>query len=147
MEMGHAKGMHIVLNPSPVTDSLLDLPLGLVATFIVNEGEGRILSGRSQPNQILDRLRQLYPEAAIVLTLGERGVEYEDSSRRVSVLSERVEAIDTTGAGDTFTGYFLAERLSGIETEDAIRLACRAAALCVRRPGAATSIPRREEIA
>ena len=147
MEMGHAKGMHIVLNPSPVTDSLLDLPLGQVGTFIVNEGEGRILSGRSQPNQILDRLRQLYPEAAIVLTLGERGVEYEDSSRRVSVSSERVEATDTTGAGDTFTGYFLAERSSGVETEDAIRLACRAAALCVQRPGAAASIPRREEIA
>jgi ribokinase len=91
-------------------------------------------------------LRDLYPEAAVVLTLGERGVEYADPDQRVSVRAERVDAIDTTAAGDAFTGYLLAERLNGADVEAAIRLACRAAALCVQRPGAAASIPRREEI-
>jgi ribokinase len=147
MRMGGEKGIHIVFNPSPVTDSLLDLPLGQVGTFVLNQGEGQMLSGHSQPQRILDRLRKRYPQAAIVLTLGERGVEYQDSQQRVSVASERVEAVDTTGAGDTFAGYFLAQRLGGAEVEDAIRLACRAAALCVQRPGAAASIPHRQEIA
>jgi len=147
MEMASEKGLQIALNPSPVTSSLLELPLGKVSTFVLNEVEARLLSAESQPERILDGLKRRFPEAAVVLTLGERGVEYADSSRRESVSSERVEAIDTTGAGDTFTGYFLAERLNGVAVEDALRLACRAAAVCVQRPGAAASIPRREEIA
>jgi ribokinase len=147
MEMASEKGLQIALNPSPVTSSLLELPLGKVSTFVLNEVEARLLSAESRPERILDGLRRRFPEAAVVLTLGERGVEYADSSRRESVSSERVEAIDTTGAGDTFTGYFLAERLNGVAVEDALRLACRAAAVCVQRPGAAASIPRREEIA
>jgi ribokinase len=147
MEMASEKGLQIALNPSPVTSSLLELPLGKVSTFVLNEVEARLLSAESQPERILDGLRRRFPEAAVVLTRGERGVEYSDSNQRVSVSSERVEAIDTTGAGDTFTGYFLAERLNGVAVEDALRLACRAAAVCVQRPGAAASIPRREEIA
>ena len=147
MEMASQKGLQIVLNPSPVTSSLLALPLEKVSTFVLNEVEAGLLSSGSGPEQILDGLRRRFPDAAVVLTRGESGVEYADPSQRESVSAERVEAIDTTGAGDTFAGYFLAERLNGVAVEDALRLACRAAAVCVQRPGAAASIPRREEIA
>jgi ribokinase len=147
MEMASRKGLQIVLNPSPVTSSLLALPLEKVSTFVLNEVEARLLSAESGTEQILDGLRRRFPDAAVVLTRGESGVEYADPIRRESVSAERVEAIDTTGAGDTFAGYFLAERLNGVAVEDALRLACRAAAVCVQRPGAAASIPRREEIA
>jgi ribokinase len=147
MEIASQKGLPIVLNPSPVTSSLMELPLEKVGTFILNEVEARLLSAGSGPAQILDGLRRRFPEAAVVLTRGECGVEYADPSQRETVSAERVEAVDTTGAGDTFAGYFLAERLNGAAVEDALRLACRAAAVCVQRPGAAASIPRREEIA
>jgi ribokinase len=95
---------------------------------------------------VLDRLAERFPAAEIVLTLGERGAAHAGPQGRVVVASEPVVPIDTTGAGDTFTGYFLAERLAGAEVEAALRLACRAAELCIKRRGAAESIPRREEV-
>ena len=58
----------------------------------------------------------------------------------------KVTAVDTTAAGDTFIGYFLAELLAGESTPQSLTLASRAAALCVTRPGAAVSIPRRHEL-
>ena len=55
--------------------------------------------------------------------------------------AQAVEAVDTTAAGDTFIGYFLAELLAGEPTVQALTIATKAAALCVTRPGAAVSIP------
>lgn len=57
-----------------------------------------------------------------------------------------MQAVDTTAAGDTFTGYFLQGILQGSGTAEALRLATAAAALCVQRPGAADSIPNRAEV-
>lgn len=53
---------------------------------------------------------------------------------------------DTTAAGDTFTGYYLAEKMSGKRPEDCLKIACAAAALAVTRKGAAPSIPVRKEV-
>ncbi len=59
----------------------------------------------------------------------------------------KVEAVDTTGAGDAFIGYFVAEICRRSKVEAALQLACQAAAVCVTRPGAADSIPKRVELA
>lgn len=139
-------GNPIVLNPSPMEASLLDLPLASVHTFIINRSEGEALSGEREPKRILDRLAQRYPRASVVLTLGHRGVLFARESLRLEVPAEPVKAVDTTGAGDTFAGYFLAEISAGSEALPALQLACRAAAHCVTQPGASPSIPHRAQL-
>ena len=57
-----------------------------------------------------------------------------------------VKAVDTTAAGDTFTGYFLASVIEGRSIPEALRTAALASSIAVSRPGASSSIPRREEI-
>jgi ribokinase len=62
------------------------------------------------------------------------------------VEAEKVKAVDTTGAGDTFVGYFVNEYILGNDLDLALQMACKAAAICVTRPGAADSIPIRSEV-
>jgi len=140
--------LHLVLNPSPFDTRLLELDLERVGTFLVNETEAASLCGKEKPEDPLPVLRERFPKAAIVLTLGARGVRYADSSTdaELHVPAPATQAIDTTAAGDTFAGYFLAERALGRDTRDALSLACRAAAKSVERPGAAASIPWRREL-
>jgi ribokinase len=62
------------------------------------------------------------------------------------VPAEKVHAVDTTAAGDTFIGFFIAQKLAGQPIESCLRTACHAAAICVTRPGAADSIPHLQEV-
>jgi ribokinase len=112
-----------------------------VDLFILNEVEAEALSGQKAPQQMIKRLIENYPHACVVLTLGEQGAIYGDSERIVHQDAFTVEALDTTGAGDTFTGFFLAGWLDGQPIEQCLDVACKAAAICVTRKGAATSIP------
>ncbi len=81
-----------------------------------------------------------------MLTLGAGGVLYAGGEQRLHVPALAVKAVDTTAAGDTFIGYFLAERLRGAEIKTSLEIACRAAAISVSRPGAIDSIPYRREL-
>ena len=146
IRIGHRRGMSVVLNPSPITEELLQAPLELVDWFILNETEGAALTGEREPDRIARRLTGLYPRAAFVLTLGEQGAVYAKGDRRIAVPAVPARAVDTTAAGDTFTGYFLAEIMRGTPVEGALHVAAAAAALAVSRPGAAASIPRRSEV-
>lgn len=140
------RGLSVALNPSPFDDSILSLPLSLVDLFFVNEIEGAALSGETEPERIASTLLSRYPHARVVLTLGEHGALYADERDRFHVPARRVPTADTTAAGDTFTGYFLASLLSGDPPRACMERATAAAALTVSRPGAAPSIPRKEEI-
>ena len=104
----HARGMQVVLNPSPIADNLKTLPLEKISWFILNEIEGAELSGETEADRILDKLTALYPHAKIVLTLGGDGSVYAGDGERVRQRAYRVQAVDTTAAGDTFTGFFFA---------------------------------------
>lgn len=145
LRAAHEKGLTVVLNPSPFSAEILSWPLECVDIFLVNEIEGEALSGESAPEKILDTLRRRFPRAAIVLTLGHDGAMYADKTERFSVPARRVTAVDTTAAGDTFTGYFLAMLLRGGTPKDAMEIAATAAAIAVTRPGAVPSIPWLEE--
>ena len=147
MRLAHARGLKIALNPAPISEELRDYPLDLVSTFILNEIEGSELSGEKEEEKIIAKLAALYPKAAIVLTLGSRGVRYKDAKQEFCAASEKVKAIDTTAAGDTFIGYFLADIIAESPVETALKNACKAAAICVTRKGAALSIPERKELA
>lgn len=146
LALAKERGMRVILNPSPITEALLDADLSAVDCFILNETEGYALTGETEPFAVLDRLAVLYPHAEIVLTLGADGAWWQADGNRVYGSACRVDAVDTTAAGDTFTGYFLAARAEGASAEEALSLAAKAAGIAVTRPGAAASVPYRREI-
>lgn len=147
MEQAHKKGMIIVFNPSPMTRELLELPLEYVRYFLLNEVEARDLCGEDVPEDAYPaKLLARYPDSRIVLTLGSRGSIYQDRDIRIHQEACRVKAVDTTAAGDTFTGYFVAAIAAGAPVETAMQEASKAAAIAVSRPGASPSIPYRKEL-
>lgn len=137
---GAEAGLRIVLNLSPFSPELMSLPLNLVSYFVVNKIEGQNMTGKCNPKDILDHIHKQYPKAATLLTLGTEGSIYDDGSHRYYESSISVEAVDTTGAGDTFLGYFFAN-LDQVGPQMALRLASAASALAVTVKGAANSIP------
>jgi ribokinase len=149
MEKAKERGMKIFLNPSPYDEKIEKLPLGLVDLFFVNEIEAAALAGETTDTAlplILDRLSTRFPTAEIILTAGRDGAYYGFGKIR-----ERGEIIDlpvadTTGAGDTFTGYYIAAREKRISVPEALRLACKAASIAVSRKGAMQSMPFQNEV-
>lgn len=146
MEKAKAAGLKIALNPSPITDSLHTYPLDLVDYFLLNEVEGRELSGVEDFSDVLSGLSERYPSAGIVLTVGSKGVLYKDHFESAEHGVYPVKVIDTTAAGDTFCGYFLAGLLEGMPVSKILEFASKASSIAVSRPGAAASIPVREEV-
>lgn len=145
----HSRGLKIALNPAPWSPTLHTWPLHLISYFIVNEIEGAALAGvdeNSDPDTILDAIRNRYPNSAVVLTLGGDGVCYDDGTHRLSHPIFKVPVVDTTAAGDTFTGYFLASLCRGETAEQALHIASKASSIAVSRPGASPSIPYLDEV-
>lgn len=149
MSRAAGKGMGIAFNPAPMGPEVARYPLDLVTLFFVNEIEASELCGvvAGSPATALDALRAKFPKAEIVLTLGGEGaVARPLEGPDVFVPARRVEAVDTTGAGDTFIGYFLACRQRGEPLARAMETAAAASAICVSRPGASPSIPLIDEV-
>ena len=134
------KGLRILFNPAPMEAAVKDLPLHLLDTLIVNEGEGRALAGD------MDDLRAAYPRQKILLTQGRRGAMLWTGSELLFRPAFPVKALDTTAAGDCFLGYYAAALSEGQPYARALRLASAASALAVQRRGAAPSIPMRREV-
>jgi ribokinase len=135
------KGLKIIMNPSPITDSLLKCSLENVDLFIINEIEGKALSGQSEASKILKVLSLKFPHATIVLTLGEEGSLFKAKESVVTQKAFSVSAVDTTAAGDTFSGYFLASYLQGQSVQESLMIASAASAISVTLKGASNSIP------
>ena len=114
----------------------------------VNEVEACALAGTEtfEADAVLTLLHEKYPQTRLLLTAGSAGSYYLDAERRLFVPCEKVQAVDTTAAGDTYSGYFLAGLCSGSSVEDAMRLATKAAGIAVQRKGAAASIPEIKEL-
>lgn len=142
-----AKGMTVVLNPSPFSPALIEAGLGKVDYILLNETEGKQLTGYDAPTEILNAIRATYPALTVVLTLGKDGCIYDDGTQRLSHGIFAVKAVDTTAAGDTFTGFFIGAVSKGLSPADAIRQASAASAIAVSRPGAAPSVPTADEVA
>ena len=144
LQKAHARGIKTALNPSPYTDAVKELPFGCVDYLILNEDEGCRITGGTEPDAMVRALRGL-TGGTVILTLGEKGSVYYDGSRPVFAAAFPVEAVDTTGAGDTFTGYCLHALLSGDPPEQALRIASAAAAIAVTKKGAAETVPDRAQ--
>ncbi|MDD6046289.1 MAG: ribokinase [bacterium] len=147
IEQAAARGLSVALNAAPMDASVKDYPLDQLTWLIVNEVEGGALAGTEDEDAILPALHEKYPHCGVLLTLGAHGARCMEPNGRVTRCgSYRVRAVDTTAAGDTFTGYFLYGMLHGLSVPETLRLATTASALCVGRPGAADSVPEKAEV-
>lgn len=147
MDRAREKGMTIVLNPSPADGELDGLPLERVDWFVLNEIEAGQLTGLStqDPEALLAALHARFPRAKLVLTLGSAGSVYSSGGVTLRQDIYKTPVADTTAAGDTFTGYFIAGMMAG-DSPAALDRAAMAASICVSRAGAAPSIPTLDEV-
>ena len=117
-----------------------------ISIFLLNEVEGAQISGSTDPQEILKVMLEKYPHARIVLTLGKDGAIYADGKETHFQPIFPVKTVDTTAAGDTFTGYFLAGLAEGMPIRDILRMSAKASSIAVTRNGAVPSIPLRKEV-
>ena len=136
-----ACGMTVIWNPSPMNEKIMDSAIVMCDYIIVNNTEGKALTGKEEPSDILKALLKKYPHTKAVLTLGKNGSIYSDGTNTVKQPSFKASPVDTTGAGDTFTGYFAAMISWGKTAAEALKIASAAAALATEKQGAASSIP------
>lgn len=185
MEQAYKKGMHIVLNPSPVNEKIFKMPLEKVEYLILNEIEAAAILENygisiaekikekteekakenvereqeaeekqqaaetpktAEGEMLLDGLMETFPDTRIVLTLGKEGSRYGYRKERYAQGIFPVKTVDTTAAGDTFTGYFIGEMINGKTPAQALKAAAMASAIAVGKKGASPSIPVREEV-
>ena len=146
IDRAYEKHMMIILNPSPFDNALENCDLSKISLFLMNEIEGFQITGEKEPDRILAKVKELYPKAKVVLTLGGDGSVYQDETGIYRQGIFKVKAVDTTAAGDTFTGYFISSVIDGMPVQDGLKLAAKASAIAVSRPGATASIPVRSEV-
>lgn len=146
IDQAFAKGMTIILNPSPFDERLEACDLGKVSIFVLNETEGQQMTGMTTPTTIVAALDASFANAKIMLTLGKGGSIYHHGDEELYQAAFDVEAVDTTAAGDTFTGFFVAGMIKKMPIRDTLIMATKAAALAVQKKGAAQSIPFMSEV-
>jgi len=142
-------GLKIAFNPAPMTEEVLRLPLSRCRLLFVNRTEAAGLTGLAldvDAEALLDALAVRLPAVEVVLTLGNDGAWYQHGDHRLHQPALPVKAVDTTGAGDTFIGYFMAALQAELPVRDCLERATAAAALAVQHPGAADSIPTVNEV-
>ncbi len=146
IEKAFEMGMKIILNPSPFNEELAKCDLEKVNIFLLNEVEGEAISGEKIPEKILEKLMRKFPQAEIVLTLGSKGILYGCGNQVLKQDIFKVKIVDTTAAGDTFTGYFVSCRIRGMSIKETLKLCAKAAAMAVSKEGASNSIPYIKEL-
>lgn len=145
LQSAHEAGKTVILNPAPVTGPLPSQWLGWIDYLIPNETEAQALTGLAvnsvaEAEQAASLLREA-GAGKIIVTLGERGVLFADGVQSRHSPGRKVQAVDTTAAGDTFVGGFAAALARGLDESQAIAFGQAAAALSVTRAGAQPSIP------
>lgn len=139
-----AASARVVLNAAPAPRMPLSTSLlAALDLLIVNEGELTALTGAD--GSIAERVARL-ALPGVVVTLGARGCYAQLHDRAWLQPGFRVDAVDTTGAGDTFCGALVAALAAGEDTAQALRRASAAAALACTRLGAQASVPARAEV-
>ena len=146
IDQAFAKGMTIVLNPSPMNEIIDECDFGKVSIFVLNETEGQQLTGQTTPTTIVAAMEASFANAKIVLTLGKGGSIFHHGDEELYQAAFDVNTVDTTAAGDTFTGFLIAGILKKQPMRDVLVNASKAAALAVQKQGAAQSIPFMSEV-
>lgn len=146
IKMAAAKGMRIAFNPSPICDDILDYPLEHISWLFVNQTEGVALTGERDPARMIERFRREYPDMEIILTLGIDGCIISNKEGIVSYPTIDVPVVDTTGAGDTFTGFYMRGTVMPLPGYTAAECATVASNIAITRVGTAQAIPTIDEV-
>lgn len=146
VEKAYEKGAKIILNPSPYNQKIKNINFGKLAYIILNEVEAEDITGSKNPENILEFLKENYPNLSVVLTLGARGSMFLSGETKIFQPAYKVEIVDTTAAGDTFTGFFIAGLAKNEKIEKIMQISACAAAIAVSKKGAAPSIPQLDEV-
>ncbi len=149
IRIGHRAGVSVLLNPAPGRE----LDAGLLSMCDVvtpNETETQIITGHPVHNvsEAEEAAKQLLAEGvrAVVVTLGDKGALVVTPGRTEHVPGHKVEVVDTTGAGDAFSGALAVALAEGMELVSAVGFANAAAALQVTKIGTAPAMPYRREV-
>lgn len=146
---GRAVGAKTILNPAPAKIEGAHL-LSLADVIVVNETELALFTSSSAipTESIFDAARNLRsrPDQTIIVTLGASGVFVSVEETELRIPARKVDAIDTTGAGDCFVGALAAALASGSDLPEAAKRANVAASICVQKLGAGTSMPYGPEV-
>lgn len=147
LRQAYAREAKVALNLAPVDGREQGYDLDGLELLIVNEIEAAALAGTTDPEAAASEIRTRFPTTELVLTLGRQGLIYQGWEGESYLPAFAVTAVDETAAGDAFIGYFMASLLAGKPMRDALVDGAAAGALAVTRHGAATSIPRSDEVA
>jgi len=139
-KLARAKGLKVAYVAAPFDAEKVQEMLPIVDLLSVNEGEAAMVCA------VLGVSEDEIPVEKLLITRGSAGISFRDGASRFRQAAFEVEAVDTTGAGDTFMGYFMAELDAGKSPQEALRMAA-AAALKVTKKGTAEAIPLMEDVA
>lgn len=150
VSIAKSNNMTIIFNPSPLDEKIFEIDLELIDYFILNEIEAFGLLGMDESDisykNLAHKLIEKFPNSKFVLTLGEKGSIYIDKESYIEQDICKVNVVDTTAAGDTFTGYFIAGLKNRKTIKEIMETASIASAVAVTRLGAEPSIPTIEEV-
>lgn len=147
LRLAHERGCRTVLNPAPVPPAGLPDPLlALVDVLTPNEGEAQALVGYGGTPEELAQALLGRGVASVVITLGEEGALVATSDRQERIPAHHVRAVDTTAAGDAFSGALAVALAEGQDIFEAAGFASAVAALSVTKRGAQPSMPMRSEV-
>lgn len=150
INLAHSFGKTIILNPAPAPDSISDEILSKIDYFTPNETELAKISGKDVTSieEAIEASKVLLGKGVknIIATLGENGAVLVNESEIKHFETNKVNAIDTTAAGDSFNGAVAVYLSEGHSIDEAIKFANKVSAIAVTRKGAQTSIPSRDEI-
>jgi ribokinase len=140
-------GKTVVFNPAPCDVNAAKLPLDHVDFLVVNEVELMQLAADESIESAIIKLQENLPHIKLVVTLGADGVRYIDADISLHVPAKKVDkVVDTTAAGDTFIGYFMAGLTQSLGVEKSLEWGVSASAITVTTLGASSSIPWRKDL-
>ena len=147
VEIASANNTKIILDPAPA-QKLSDQILSKVDYLLPNEGELDLLLADAEAESRIDKINILLNKGVknIIVTEGEKGVNFYNKEQQLHFESLKVKAVDTTAAGDVFAGSFAANLVKTNNLKEAIGFAVKAAAYSVTKRGAQSSIPDRKEL-
>jgi ribokinase len=146
VEQAKSKGLNIAFNPAPMDKALTLGLLPKLDLLIVNEIELRDLTATENTEKAETMALDWSEKLEMLVTQGSAGVSHYHKRDKTFCEAFKVDAVDTTAAGDTFIGYFMAAKQSSLPIKEALKMACGASALSVTKAGAIPSIPARSDV-
>ncbi len=138
----------VVHNPAPAVQEFDKKYLGLVDYFVPNETEMEIILNRELETDVENMAREVLELGCknVIITLGSKGSLLVNSKKVFAQEAFKVKAIDTTAAGDSYIGGFVAGLAQGLEVERAMEYGTFSSALAVTKPGAVDSLPYKKDV-